>query len=936
MSRPKIEEKVPTPSQTKMVKVIKSDSKDENKPSYIEIEGKMRLRIEHVLKIHGQDNKRYLGGISKLKKCFDAKSNTGDPVCAIKIFDNKEYNDRVRNAENEAKYSHLLGRESYWGIMNNKCYVTIPWMKGMNMHDYAKHLQKHAEDSKYVLPFKKPDVYTRLKMFMNYLTQAKIFHDLGLILGDPKSGNAMVDTDKETIEMVDFDAVHPIGTAGTAYTRAYLPPNLITRSSGIRAAYTQADDIYIFGLMLAELFPEIFNVTYTGGKPTRITEITPEPKSRRSLNYLVSYMTDDEPDCRCNINECVVMINLLLEVHAPRDVPEAKGKDQLPSSSGVPEAKYQLPLPTGWEHKFEALLKEIISQKSEDVSSDSDDQTLTNLLYQAFPQTLNQLWLDSEDEDFVPLKMALRHGHMDILEFSFKYFLEAADYKQVNEILKSDFSKPLLNKKLVGDRLPLVIAHELKEDKNGNKERIIDALLKKGALLEEGIDLTICDEQALTSHLYDALQILDLEKIKKIAGTNPKILNNLLPNGLSPVQTIASFKTTSREVQLEIMIFLLKKHQAPNLQIDVTCPRFREVLHEKFWSVLISGDQDTAILLLDHFNNLIKLQHRGSNHESSILMMAAYYNQKEVVQYLIDKKVDVFELNLKDETAEDILRKEKPEHIEMIEILKDAAFLQVLENQDYYNFSLIFKKQKVKNIKFKDGRTPLTKILDCKIITKNGVDIVNELLNENVDNLFNSDGHGTFPLEIINVHKSLIPVVKNHLEPRANGLGMNVEDFFEKKDSYKILKEKFDLKKQEIMEKLNYYKKKLMILKEMDSKSESDTSILLKILEDYEYKSEKVTLNSIQALTSCDFLIHMDYQFRQIVTVNLEPFFSGKNHCNPVVNTPTVAGNSATLFGNNFSKNDEEFIKKLIADVSSNKEKEVVSGEPRFSHSSNT
>ncbi len=174
-------------------------------------------------------------------------------------------------------------------------------------------------------------------------------------------------------------------------------------------------------------------------------------------------------------------------------------------------------------------------------------------------------------------------------------------------------------------------------------------------------------------------------------------------------------------------------------------------------------------------------------------MMAAYCNQKEVVQYLINKKVDVFELNPKGETAEDIIRKEvekrrlkglgkeKPEQIEMIEILKDAAFFQVLENQDHKRFSQIFEQQKSKgNIKFKDGSTPLTKVLDCKIITEDGVQIVSELLKENVDALFNNDDNGKFPLEIIKEHKSLIPVVKNYLEPRANGLGMNVEDFFEK------------------------------------------------------------------------------------------------------------------------------------------------------------
>ncbi len=509
---------VTVPAQTKMVKIVKSDSKDENKPSITELsepyQGRYKLRFQH--------DKKYAGGISKLKKGYEEDLKSQDPVCGIKIFNDKEYKNRVKYAENEVKYNCLLEREAAWGMMNNKCYVLLPWIKGMNMHDYASHLKRHARDSKYVLPFKKPDTYTRLKMFRNYLRQAKIFHDLGLIWGDPKSGNCMVDIVNETFEIIDFDAVHPIGTKGTAYTHMYLPPRLIIKSSGIRAEYSQADDIYIFGLMLAELFPEVFNITYTKNTPTVITVID---QGYKELEMLVRSMTDTDPNLRPRIDDCLKRVDALLKIYAPKNLPEEKGKDKIDLlSEKIKEREIKI--------LFEELCQSIENAKTERAL----------VILKSYPEMLNKIWQDSKDQNTTPLQMGIGLKSMEIVEFAFKYALETADYKQVDFILKNDLSKQLLSKKFIGGQSPLTIAGEFKEDKNGDKGKIMNAILEKGTLLED-------------------------------------------------------------KVQLETMILHLKDG-IPNVQFNVV-DSLLKILHKKFWSALMSGDRGNnnfIIKLFSQFN----------------------------------------------------------------------------------------------------------------------------------------------------------------------------------------------------------------------------------------------------------------------------------------------------------------------------------------------
>ena len=203
--------------------------------------------------------------------------------------------------------------------MNNKCYIGTPWFNGMNMHDYAKHLKQHAQDSKHVLPFKKPQTYTLLRMFRYYLKQAKIFHDLGLILRDPKSGNAMV-MSMGILKYLILTPCIQLALRKMLYTRAYLPPNLIARSSeDIGRLYTQADDIYIFGLMLAELFPKVFNIIHTDEKTHTDKSDSQESSHYKALENLVLQMTHTDRQRRPLITDCLESVEALLKIHTPEE-----------------------------------------------------------------------------------------------------------------------------------------------------------------------------------------------------------------------------------------------------------------------------------------------------------------------------------------------------------------------------------------------------------------------------------------------------------------------------------------------------------------------------------------------------------------------------------------------------------------------------------------
>lgn len=320
------------PAQITLKKIQKSDNKDLDKASVVTLSkaflGASALRFEHVLRFGPKDkrNSRYKGGGNGLvKKAFAADDKIQDqPLCAVKIMLNEGA------ARNEVACYILLGREVAWGSRNGKFYVFINWVNGITLAEYSTRLKLHIDYGQAMtVPFY--SIPQRIHMFIDCLQQAKTFHDLGLILGDPKSSNTMLDFVKGILILIDFDAVHRIGTAKWSYTLTCLPPSLISEDvKQISAKYTQQDDIYIFGQMLAALFPEFCRLKYHHPLNKSVDLILLDPKQKNTtrtllLTLIVNMMYEDSSLRPSSIDECIAKLTRA-EDESKSDYPELEDK----------------------------------------------------------------------------------------------------------------------------------------------------------------------------------------------------------------------------------------------------------------------------------------------------------------------------------------------------------------------------------------------------------------------------------------------------------------------------------------------------------------------------------------------------------------------------------------------------------------------------------
>ncbi len=304
------------PPQNTFKKIQKSKNSDAKTFSIFTLAtpylGFSRLRLEHVVHTGPKDqarNRRYLGNGTGLVKRATNPDN-GDwkqPDCAVKIMVDQQA------AIREFQANILLGRESTWGTMNKKFYVLIPWIDGITLKNYCEQLKAHCVSSTpmtahlYSIP-------RRIRMFIGYLEQVQKLHDQDLILGDPKNSNCMLDS-KGHLILIDLDAVHRSGTSGWGRTKLYLPPNLINKES-ISKDYTAKDDIFILGHMLAELFPEFFNIQFDthcrrAAELTLVESFRDKRQTDKNLYKLISVMMHEERFIRPLVDACINQLKMI-------------------------------------------------------------------------------------------------------------------------------------------------------------------------------------------------------------------------------------------------------------------------------------------------------------------------------------------------------------------------------------------------------------------------------------------------------------------------------------------------------------------------------------------------------------------------------------------------------------------------------------------------
>jgi len=242
--------------------------------------------------------------------------NSQIPIGVVKILTEKEF------FLKEIQYHQLLNRHIKFARNNQKFYIFMPFYK-ISLSEYNSQLKKfHNKNLVMKYPLFTPS--QRLNFFIGYLEQVKVIHDNKECMGDPKSTNCMLDWDEKsiknpTLNMIDFDGVHIKGSQEKwLHTRICLPPNLINKSSHkIGQEYDLPDDIFILGHMLAECFPEFFNVKFHNppedfkGQHMAATLEQVASKSREDLEFknklydIICSMMDENPNLRSNIGDCI-------------------------------------------------------------------------------------------------------------------------------------------------------------------------------------------------------------------------------------------------------------------------------------------------------------------------------------------------------------------------------------------------------------------------------------------------------------------------------------------------------------------------------------------------------------------------------------------------------------------------------------------------------
>jgi serine/threonine protein kinase len=755
------------------------------------------------------DKKRYAGGgIGKIKKVYATRElmHKDKPTGAQKIFtaEGKHNSAQKNNAINEARYNLLLGRETSVSEMKNKYYVLAPWIPGMNLNEYCKHLKKQTQNSLYRLPFAEPSNPQLLRMFRNYLKQARIFHDLGLVLKDPKTGNAMVDFAKNTIEIIDFDAVHPIGKVSHVHTSKYLPPNLISLTPHeVNSKYTQADDIYIFGLMLAEMFPKIFDVKFTKNAPTQITTKILSPL-QQDLITLVFKMTQANPAKRPTIDECLSSITQILSKGESKSLPLLDEKEDM---LDILSQQHRI--------RAKAIMFDELCSRLKAPSLNEEDIGIVKL----YPEFLDRIMPDSS-EKYTLLKFASIHNKFPIVMLGRMHALEKSDYETIDFYLKrGHYDHPLTPATVIS---MLLLALDLKEDKGGMKEKLVEKFLGHTDIFAKENKSLLQNEYLMTLCFAQALQNCDLNKVKKIIAVNKNIVNCKF-NGRLPLMTAMKLEATSpkQKADKDNIVKVLLENGADLSAADSTGSvveavtsdsTSHHIFEEQFWSVLHSAEQRTVILWLKIYPDFMNIWQRGADYKSNTLMIAAYLNKKDVVEYLLKNKVDIFLGNLKNQTVLDIITHEKPEYKEILALLRPAALIQALEASDYEKVAKLMQEidSRTVNTRLVDGSLLLTRVLECKHLDKNVEKVFESLLQKGADPLLkDSSGRSAISIAQQPEYKNFTPLLKASLESLTQLSGLDFDDLLKSQDITGRLKEKFNYDKELILSMLRNYEQQL-------------------------------------------------------------------------------------------------------------------------------
>lgn len=228
------------------------------------------------------------GGYGKVKIGYSSESG-GEPVVGIKKLLQPSLYKARNEAIREVKYHRLLGRQAFY-FAKSRVTVVAEWQREKVMNKFTRDELMRAS------------LLQRLQCLSSGLVELNHLHHHYRVHGDVKCQNIILDLNNLSMKLIDFGTTHKKGaTKRFGETREYADPGFPDDH--------YHKDIYAMGIVVMQLFPEIYTVTFNNGNMYRGVvkfDYTPE---EQSIVNLVGAMMHPDYQTRCTSEDALTYCN---------------------------------------------------------------------------------------------------------------------------------------------------------------------------------------------------------------------------------------------------------------------------------------------------------------------------------------------------------------------------------------------------------------------------------------------------------------------------------------------------------------------------------------------------------------------------------------------------------------------------------------------------